>query len=448
MFTDEKFPRILIYGQSFNRRTGGGITLSNLFKGWPIDKIAVIGTRFSLKNSTADICKVYFQFGKAERKWLFPLSIMQRPHPSGLKEIVERPDGKLVAASIDEDWGIIGAAHHTLLQRLGLSHLLLQTHLSSNLISWIESYQPELLYFQVSTREAILFATELIDHLNIPAAIHMMDDWPSTISISGFLKDFWRQRIDREFRFLLEKSSTFLSISEAMSAEYLERYNKKFIPFHNPIESPERSQNAIERREEENKFRFLYMGRIGNANSHSILSFALSLSTTLVEGKEIFFHLYTPDFESDTSRALTEMRNIKVFRPVKHESVYNLLREYDVLLLPLDFTESGIKFAKFSIPTKASEYMISGTPVLVFAPGETAVSRFFMANECGYCLTENDDLAIKNAIKTLVQDREFRVRTGTNAIKVASALFDGKLVRQKFQHLLKMTARTSMHKVN
>jgi glycosyltransferase involved in cell wall biosynthesis len=117
-------------------------------------------------------------------------------------------------------------------------------------------------------------------------------------------------------------------------------------------------------------------------------------------------------------------------------------------LLPLDFTESGIKFAKFSIPTKASEYMISGTPVLVFAPGETAVSRFFMANECGYCLTENDDLAIKNAIKTLVQDREFRVRTGTNAIKVASALFDGKLVRQKFQHLLKMTARTSMHKVN
>ncbi|HPJ68609.1 MAG TPA: glycosyltransferase [Desulfobacteraceae bacterium] len=365
-----------------------------------------------------------------------------------MKEIIERPDGKLVAANIDEDWGIIGAAHHTLLQRLGLSHLLIQTHLSSNLISWLESYQPELLYIQVSTRETVLFATELINHLKIPAAIHMMDDWPSTISISGFLKDFWRQRIDREFRFLLKKSNTFLSISEAMSAEYLERYNKKFIPFHNPIELPERSQNAIESSEKEDKFRFLYMGRIGNANSHSILSFALSLSTTIVEGKEVFFHIYTPDFESDTSRALTEMRNIKVFRPVKHESVYNLLKEYDVLLLPLDFTESGIKFAKFSIPTKASEYMISGTPVLVFAPGETAVSRFFMANECGYCLTANDDVAIKNTIKTLVQDQAYRVRTGINAIKVASALFDGHKVRQKFQNLLKMTSRASVRDMN
>jgi len=326
MLIDEKFPRVLIYGQSFNRSTGGGITLSNLFKDWPVDKIAVIGTRFSLRNSTADICKIYYQLGKAERKWLFPLSILQRPHPSGLKEIIERPDGKLVAANIDEDWGIIGAAHHTLLQRLGLSHLLVRTRLSSKLISWIESYKPELLYFQVSTRETVLFATELIDYLKIPVAIHMMDDWPSTISLSGFFKDFWSQRIDHEFRALLEKSNTFLSISEAMSTEYLERYNKKFIPFHNPIELSERSKNVIESREEAGKFRFLYMGRIGNANAHSILSFALSLSTTILEDKEVFFHVYTPDFDCDTSRTLAGMRNTMVFRPVKHESVYPLLR--------------------------------------------------------------------------------------------------------------------------
>ena len=276
----------------------------------------------------------------------------------------------------------------------------------------------------------------------------MMDDWPSTISLSGFFKDFWSQRIDHEFRALLEKSNTFLSISEAMSTEYLERYNKKFIPFHNPIELSERSQNVIESREEAGKFRFLYMGRIGNANAHSILSFALSLSTTILEDKEVFFHVYTPDFDCDTSRTLAGMRNTMVFRPVKHESVYPLLREYDVLLLPLDFTESGIKFAKFSIPTKASEYMISGTPVLVFAPGETAVSRFFNANDCGYCLAADNDFAIKNAIKTLVHDHAYRLRIGTNAIKVASTLFDGQMVRQKFQNLLKMTSRTSMQKMN
>ena len=39
-----------------------------------------------------------------------------------------------------------------------------------------------------------------------------------------------------EFRNLLDKSSALMSICDAMSEEYKIRYNKDFIPFHNPIE--------------------------------------------------------------------------------------------------------------------------------------------------------------------------------------------------------------------
>ena len=60
----------------------------------------------------------------------------------------------------------------------------------------------------------------------------------------------------------------------------------------------------------------------------------------------------------------------------------------------------------------------------------------------------NNDFAIKNAIKTLVHDHAYRLRIVTNAIKVASTWFDGQMVRQKFQNLLKMTSRTSMQKMN
>ncbi len=113
-----------------------------------------------------------------------------------------------------------------------------------------------------------------------------------------------------------------------------------------------------------------------------------------------------------------------------------LLKEYDLLLLPLDFTTIGLKFAKLSIPTKASEFMLSGTPVLVYAPEDTAVSKFFSTNECGYCVTVPDKKKIEEAIRTLVLDKEYRMKISRNALNLAKDRFDSEKVRNKFQNLL------------
>lgn len=40
--TELDYPRVLIVGQAFNLSAGGGITLSNLFAGWPKDRMATI----------------------------------------------------------------------------------------------------------------------------------------------------------------------------------------------------------------------------------------------------------------------------------------------------------------------------------------------------------------------------------------------------------------------
>jgi hypothetical protein len=109
--------------------------------------------------------------------------------------------------------------------------------LSEKFKGWLAEFKPEILYLQVSTREEIIFAIELINLLKIPSVIHMMDDWPTTISNNGIFKRYWHKRIDLEFRKLLDALDLHLSISNAMSNEYLKRYNKDFIAFHNPIET-------------------------------------------------------------------------------------------------------------------------------------------------------------------------------------------------------------------
>ena len=48
------YPKVLIIGQVIDKKNGSGITLSNLFKGWPKDKLAV-ATSIYLNNDLSYI---------------------------------------------------------------------------------------------------------------------------------------------------------------------------------------------------------------------------------------------------------------------------------------------------------------------------------------------------------------------------------------------------------
>jgi glycosyltransferase involved in cell wall biosynthesis len=80
--------------------------------------------------------------------------------------------------------------------------------------------------------------------------------------------------------------------------------------------------------------------------------------------------------------------------------------------------------------------MISGTPVLVYAPKETAVSRFFSQNDCGYCLTSQSQGEIIKAIQFLISNEEYRKRISRNAVNLAKEKFDAEKVRAEFQNMM------------
>jgi glycosyltransferase involved in cell wall biosynthesis len=436
-----KYPKILIIGQPFNNYSGGGITLTNLFKGWPKDKLAVAATGHVLYDISTDVCNLYYQLGEKEQKWIFPFNLVQKSFSSGIISF----ESKLSTPSSYYNKGlrylIVNHFFFPLLKWLGIFQYTSRITLSPVFKDWLSVYQPDLLYFQISSHEEILFATKLIDLLNIPSAIHMMDDWPSTICSKGIFKNYGRTRIDKAFRRLLDKIDIHLSISDAMSAEYFIRYHKRFIPFHNPIDIAKYNNIRNRSAKRDNNFRILYIGRIGVANKHSIISFANAMSQFSQDQDEVCLDIFTHNLDEINLKHVANIKNIRIFPPVEHNLVPALLSEYDLLLLPLDFTKEGAKFAQFSIPTKASEYMISGTPILVFAPNESAISKFCLKNECGYCLISQDQEKIIDAIHYLITNEEYRKEISNNAVGIAKELFDADKVRNKFQQLLIDTAK-------
>jgi glycosyltransferase involved in cell wall biosynthesis len=303
---------------------------------------------------------------------------------------------------------------------------------------WLSEFNPDVLYIQVTTREAILFVSELIDYLNIPSAIHVMDDWPSTISKRGLLKNYWRKIIDKEFRSLLNKINLYLSISDAMSDEYKNRYGMEFIAFHNPFDAelwlPYRKKNFAINKDD---VKILCSGRIGiNGIAESLVEVASAIDSMNILGLTIRLYIQTPTKDNSILDRLKKFKCVVINPYADYSRIPGIFSDADILLLANDFSSQGINYLRFSMPTKASEYMISGTPVMVYTSEIAAVSRFFSQNECGYCVTKQGKGEIVKAILFLIENEDFRKEISRKAVQIAKDRFDAANVRSQFQNLL------------
>lgn len=88
------------------------------------------------------------------------------------------------------------------------------------------------------------------------------------------------------------------------------------------------------------------------------------------------------------------------------------------------------------MPTKASEYMASGTPVLIFAPEDTALVSY--AREYGWAaiVSENNYDTLAISIKDLIKNESRRKKISERAKKIAQERHDSQEVALKFQNAL------------
>jgi glycosyltransferase involved in cell wall biosynthesis len=436
------YPTVLILGQSFNTFSGGGITISNLFKDWPLDKIAVATAGIQLINVSTRICNTYYQLGEEEYKWIFPFNYFMPQYTSGPKTFDSNANTHNHQKNSLIRNILISNIFAPFIKWSGLYFYISRVYLTDNLKNWLSIIKPEVLYIQVSNLSGILLAKELCVFLKIPSVIHMMDDWPATISSGGLFRHYWNNKIDTEFRQLLSMIDLHLSISDAMTTEYFDRYNKTFIAFHNPVETEcwihNCKYNFVINR---SSVKLLHAGRIGTGISDSLLEIAKAIDDMNFEGNKIKLYIQAPNADFKLLRSLRKHKCVVINPIAEYDQIPKILSSADILILANDFNKKGAAFLKFSMPTKATEYMISGTPILVYAPMESAVTKLFFQNESALCVFDHNRLAIKNGLKYLISDEVYRKRISQNAINLAKEKFDAKRVRNEFLQLLLNVSR-------
>jgi len=428
------FPKVLIIGESFTNNLGGGITLSNFFSGWDKDKIAVACSGYHMtSNINISICDTYYQLGIKENTWIFPFSLVKRKYPSGLIKLDESNIQNLTITKSKLRVRLIMNYFLPFLQHTGLIYIISKTTLSEYFYNWLDSYKPEVLYVQTTSLDSILFCQSVHSYLKIPLIFHMMDDWPSSMSNKGPFKKYWRKKIDHEIRILMDKASVLMCVSDAMAEEYKIRYNKDFMTFHNPIEVKKWLPDQKNSYEINDILSICYTGRIGTANSKAILFMSQVINGINHNGTKIRLDIFTSDTDTKTARLMKKLKGIQINNTVSHESMPALLSSYDLLFLPLDFDESGISYARFSMPTKVSEYMISGTPILVYADKRTALAKYALEYGWAYVVTDSSEKVLTDALNKLFSNISLRKELAEKAKKIVIQNHDANIVRENFR---------------
>lgn len=440
MLKPEKYPRLLIVSSSaFNPLSGGGITFTNLFRGWPKDRIATAHSdRIPV---THDVCDKYYFLGKKEFQWKFPFSLVN--FFSGQDKVGDI----LRKANFSEKGKSLKAGLFRLTQRIIKfivgEEMPVKTSISNELRNWISEFKPQIIYTILGSLPYIRLVRKIAGEFNIPIIVHMMDDWPEVIYRNGIFGPYLRRRMKKELQQIINESAARLGICDAMSAAYSKRYKRHFEgAFHNALDVKTWEQKTRKEWIRKSPFSILYAGALmTNSQLGSIRDVADAVAFLHKEGEDIEFRIYAPWYAARPNKSGLEREGcVSVHEMPEKMDVSDLFAGADLLLLPVNFDKASVAYIKYSMPTKVPAYMFSGTPTLAYGPKEVASIQY--AQKWAYCVIKRNENELKDAIKKMASDEKLRRDYALKAQKIAAEKHDREKESAKFHEILIRAAKT------
>lgn len=425
------YPRVLLVGGGFNQVSGTGITLSNLFHGWPAENLAVIHNS-PYGNDPS----------RARDFWLkMEFSVSGLPYRKEWKTRSEIRAAGEPGISCNKASAMLSRGREGLrnaLEFLGVTGLVRHFPLDQELIRFVEEFSPDVCYTLLGDIPIATLFEKLLDEFSLPSVVHIMDDYPSTLYQSGVFAGIVREKMHAQLRRIFSRATICLGISDAMCDEYRARYGQEFLPFHNPVDlSVWKGDITVNRYSKKQSYTITYSGRVGVSCLSSIRDVFEVVKGWNDQQVALTFDIYV----NDIHQALSDAPFLKEAHPNIHVSeaprsaaaIAGILQRSDILLLPVDFDRESIKYIRLSMPTKVPAYMATGVPILVYGPVEVASVQYAKRQEWGYVVDEQAPDSLRKAILQLCLDKALRSALSHRAQHLAVMNYEAAVVREQFR---------------
>src|SRR5581483_7422367 len=252
----------------------------------------------------------------------------------------------------------------------GNGGLPVSARLSRRFTDWIEAARPDVLYTILGSIEMMELVNQIRERFGIPVVVHLMDDWRAERERYGLLSPLRRRRLKRLFERSMRTARGHLAISDSMASAYGAEFGLPFHAIQNVIDSDRWLKSAKPDVSPRRPARLLYAGSIyARVQLSSLIDIAAAVSRLRGKGVAVTLDVMAPEFMVAPFRQRLEaFDGVRVVAQVEREHYFATLCDADVLLLPVNFEASAIRMVRHSMPTKVPEYLVSGVPILLYAP--------------------------------------------------------------------------------
>jgi glycosyltransferase involved in cell wall biosynthesis len=432
------YPRLLfVTPHAFNHVTGGGVAFTNLFRGWPAERIL---TAHNDPEPTSDeVCRQYFRLGPSEIDLAEPFASMRR--------LFRKDSGCRLEGEASSQAEVLQPRLKSTLKRAGIQILgdafPERSRLTPELERRIGTFQPDLLYSILGSNGMMALVEQILARFDIPLVVHFMDDWPAAAHRNGLFARRERRCMEAHLERLIARAEECIAISPTMAAAYAERYGREFDSFQNAIDvgrwrAFSKTSLAIGKPPE-----LLYVGSIfANAQLESLTDCAKAVAALYDRGCPIRFSISTPSGHGDRYRdRLAIHPAIAIEDTIRDDSrFYARIAKADALLVPVNFDTSSVRFIQYSMPAKLPAYMVSGTPILVYGSPSTTQVQYAQRGKWAHVVDRRDPEMLTEGICTIMQDDDLRSRISETARRIVVQSHDAAAVRTKFHAALRNAA--------
>jgi glycosyltransferase involved in cell wall biosynthesis len=246
---------------------------------------------------------------------------------------------------------------------------------------------------------------------------------------------------------ILNKAHSVFVISEKMKKLYEKYTHRNDIKvFHNfpdnrcyPKDNAHYSTNRVFSSESPLMITFIG-GLYSYLHKDSIEDLIKSISTLHSSGKKIELRFYGARHPSTFLEKELSMAGITHHGLVKPlEKKYQIMHDSDAFVLPSSFNPKINEEYKYSFPSKLTELVATGKPIIYYGPSDTAASEFLSEINGTIIINEKSSLRISDSLCQLLIDYSDIVRTSKESRSRFKKEFSKNRILSEFNTQLERT---------
>ena len=208
------YPRVLLVNsEPISKRYATGITMGNLFRGWPRDRIAQIYCDNSIPDES--ICDKSWHMEIHDLNmpgWLRKIIIAKRKqkYQAVTQDKPAQPD---TICAGDMKTAVVRILKSAFLRSLNFSSY----RISQELDAWIREFKPDIIYSTLGNLNMLKLVQDISGSLMVPVVPHFMDDWIVSLHSETLRDKYLKPRLLKKTRQIMLNAPVMLVISEAMA---------------------------------------------------------------------------------------------------------------------------------------------------------------------------------------------------------------------------------------